>query len=309
MVLELDPAAGRLQLNVRREQPTLPSRTMTVRQLAAGDEARLEEFLRSHVDTSMFMRANLRRAGVVDRGELWQATYAALIRDDRVIAAAAHCWNGMVLVQAPEHTDEVVQACVRWSGRAVTGLSGPAEQVRRARAALNLVSAAAALDSDEWLYAIDLSALVVPAALADGTVACRAPRPSERGTLLDWRVAYDIELVGASDTPEARERSATFLDAQIADGNAWVAVHDGTLVSLAAFNAALPDVVQLGGIYTPPALRGRGFAKAAVAASLIAARDRGASRAVLFTGGTSAARTYEAVGFRRVGEYSLVLLR
>ena len=62
-------------------------------------------------------------------------------------------------------------------------------------------------------------------------------------------------------------------------------------------------------IYTPPALRGRGFAKAVVAASLLVARDRGSSRAVLFTNNPSAARAYEALGFRRIGDYSLVLLR
>jgi len=67
--------------------------------------------------------------------------------------------------------------------------------------------------------------------------------------------------------------------------------------------------VQLGGIYTPPALRGRGFARCAVAASLLAARERGASRAVLFTGNPNAVRTYEALGFARVGDYSIVLLR
>jgi predicted GNAT family acetyltransferase len=45
-----------------------------------------------------------------------------------------------------------------------------------------------------------------------------------------------------------------------------------------------------------------------VAASLVAARNRGASRAILFTNNPSAVRTYEAVGFRRVGDYALVLL-
>ena len=96
---------------------------------------------------------------------------------------------------------------------------------------------------------------------------------------------------------------------EVAEGNAWVAVVENTPVSLSAFNAALPDIVQLGGIYTPPALRGRGFAKVVVAASLLVARDRGSSRAVLFTKNPSAARTYEAIGFRRIGDYSLVLLR
>jgi predicted GNAT family acetyltransferase len=66
---------------------------------------------------------------------------------------------------------------------------------------------------------------------------------------------------------------------------------------------------QLGGIYTPPDLRGRGYAKAAVAGSLMAARDRGASRAVLFTNNPSAARSYEAVGFKRLGGYGLALFK
>jgi RimJ/RimL family protein N-acetyltransferase len=197
-----------------------------------------------------------------------------------------------------------------WNGgRPVTGLSGPLKQVRQARSELELDNAEVALDGAEWLYALDLSQLVVPETLSNGAVVCRPPRPEERDALCAWRLAYDIELLGATDSPSSRRRSEEFLDAQIAEGNAWVAVVENTPVSLSAFNAALPDIVQLGGIYTPPALRGRGFAKAAVAGSLLVARDRGSSRAVLFTNNPSAERAYEAIGFRRIGDYSLVLLR
>jgi len=70
----------------------------------------------------------------------------------------------------------------------------------------------------------------------------------------------------------------------------------------------LPDIVQLGGIYTPPEQRGRGYAKVSVAGSLLVAAQRGATRAVLFTKNPSAVRSYEAVGFRRIGDYGLVLL-
>jgi predicted GNAT family acetyltransferase len=79
-------------------------------------------------------------------------------------------------------------------------------------------------------------------------------------------------------------------------------------LSFSAFNASLPDIVQLGGIYTPPDRRGRGSAKVVVAASLLVARGRGAWRAVLFTNNPSV-RTYEALGLRCVGDYALVLLR
>ncbi|HZR22327.1 MAG TPA: GNAT family N-acetyltransferase [Vicinamibacterales bacterium] len=93
----------------------------------------------------------------------------------------------------------------------------------------------------------------------------------------------------------------------MAEGNAWVYVENGVPLSLSAFNATLPDIVQLGGIYTPPDVRGRHYAKISVAASLVAARERGATRAVLFTNSPSAERTYTALGFARIGDYALVL--
>jgi GNAT superfamily N-acetyltransferase len=282
---------------------------MDLRLLTPIDQPLLDGFLALHRDSSMFLRANARRAGLAYRGEPFQAIYAAAFHDDRIIGVAAHCWNGIVLVQAPEQTTELARACVESSGRSVTGLAGPLEQVHLARSALGLAATEVTLEGDEWLYALDLSELVVPAALSNGAIVCRAPRPEDRHLLCAWRLAYDIETLGAIDSDDHRRRSAEFLDAQIADGNAWVAVDAGALVSLSAFNATLPDIVQLGGIYTPPELRGRGYAKAVVAASLVAARGRGASRAVLFTSNPSAARTYEALGFRRIGDYSLVLLK
>ncbi|MEO8185467.1 MAG: GNAT family N-acetyltransferase [Deltaproteobacteria bacterium] len=81
------------------------------------------------------------------------------------------------------------------------------------------------------------------------------------------------------------------------------AVRGEQLLSLSTFNAALPDIVQLGGIYTPPALRGRGYVKHAIAAQLREARERGASRAVLFTKNPNAVRAYEALGFSRIGDF------
>jgi GNAT superfamily N-acetyltransferase len=215
----------------------------------------------------------------------------------------------MIVVQAPRRAGDLARACAAASARTVTGLAGPVSQVAVARAALELEEAPTKVDGAEWMYALDLADLVVPVALARGDLTCRAPLPEERDTLCEWRMAYDIELLGATDTPEARRFSAAFLDRQIAESTAWVLLDRGQLVSLAGFNATLPDIVQLGGIYTPPALRGRGYAKASVAGSLLAARERGAQRAVLFTSTASAARSYEGNGFRRTGDYHLVLFR
>jgi predicted GNAT family acetyltransferase len=174
---------------------------------------------------------------------------------------------------------------------------------------LGLADAPTTLSADESLYGLDLERLVVPRALESREVECRAPHVDEHERLREWRFAYDLEALGSPASDETRARSTMFLNTQLAEGNVWVAMHDGRMVSLSAFNAALPDIVQVGGIYTPPEFRSRGFARAAVAASLLAARDRGASRAVLFTNNPFAVRCYQALGFERVGDYGLVMLR
>jgi RimJ/RimL family protein N-acetyltransferase len=273
------------------------------------DQSQLLTFLLEHRDTSVFIRSNLARSGLQFQPRPLHAHYVGAFDGVRLAGVAAHCWNGMLLIQATERIGELVHACVAYSGRKVSGFCGPLDQVRQAQTALNLADAPAAMSADEWLYALDLVNIMVPEILRLGTVTARPPRPDERDLLCAWRLAYDIESLGSTDSAEARDRSSRALDQQIADGNAWVALENGRPVSLSAFNAALPDIVQLGGIYTPPELRGRGYAKAAVAASLLAARDRGVSRAVLFTSNPSAARSYEAVGFRRLGDFGLVLLR
>lgn len=278
-----------------------------LRLLTEGDQAAVEAFLTQHRDTSMFLRANLRRRGFTYRGQPHEALYAAVFDGPRVIAVAAHCWNGMLLVQAPVEIEPLAKYVVEASGRKVTGFSGLRDQVQQARDALGLADAPAQLDGDEDLYVLALEALRDPPATSE-PITCRPARAGERDELLRWRFAYEVELLGATDSESMRRGAAAFLDAQLSAGHAWVAVSGERLLSFSGFNAALPDIVQLGGIYTPPELRGRHYAKHAVAAQLTAARDRGVSRSVLFTDNPSAARCYQALGFRRSGGLSLVLL-
>jgi predicted GNAT family acetyltransferase len=60
-------------------------------------------------------------------------------------------------------------------------------------------------------------------------------------------------------------------------------------------------------VFTPQALRGRGYARAVVAGSLAQARSAGVARAVLFTPRPDAVAGYRAVGFEQIGRYGVVL--
>lgn len=64
---------------------------------------------------------------------------------------------------------------------------------------------------------------------------------------------------------------------------------------------------MIGGVYTPAHLRGRGYAKVALALHLQDAHVQGVKRAVLSAANSSAAKAYTAIGFREVGELMIVI--
>ena len=283
-----------------------------LRLLRPGDEAALDTFLARHADTSMFLRSNARSAGLTDRGQPMQATYVAVLDGERIRGVAAHCWNGMVLVQAPDAADApaVAREAVRRSRRTVTGFSGPWSQVVAAREALGLGAAPTTKDSRDELYVLDLTRLVVPPELASGTLRCRHPTESELELLADWRVRFAVEALGATDGPDLRQASTDDVRLQHDRGTDWLLLAGAAPVSYSVFNAMLPDIVQIGGVWTAPEFRGRGYARSVVAGSLLSARKQGIERAVLFADPTNEAarRAYLFLGFRIVGDYGLVLL-
>jgi len=275
-----------------------------IRILGPGDEATLEAFLAPRANTSMFLRANARQGGLDDRGQPRQATYAAAIGPSGVVAVAAHCWNGILLLQAPERVPEVARAALAASGRPLKGISGPVDQVRTARDALEVRKAA--VDDADLLYSLDLAGLRVPAALA--ALSLRRPRGDDLPRLIAWREQYLVETGLSAPGPTLHQDARSSIELQQAQGDHWLLEDRGVPVAYTAFNARLPDIVQVGGVWTPPPLRGRGYARCAVAGSLLEARAAGARRAILFTSNTSAARAYEALGLTRSGEYGLLIL-
>jgi RimJ/RimL family protein N-acetyltransferase len=281
-----------------------------VRILVPGDETHVGALLAGHADSSMFLRRNLLN-GVVDRDAPYHGTWAGAFEDGRMVAVAQHTRFGSVVVQAPVHLTAVVRAAVRASGRPVSGFIGPWTQARAARTAVGFDGVAMRVESHEGLYALSLEALVVPPALASGAVRCRPARPDDLELLVEWRVGFNVESNGQPQGPPLRASSREEIERGLAERATWVLEVGGEPVACQQFNAMLPDVVQVGGVWTPPALRGRGYARAVVAGALLAARGEGARRGVLFTGeeNIAAQRAYAALGFTRVGDWGLLFLR
>jgi predicted GNAT family acetyltransferase len=280
-----------------------------IRILQAGDEQRLDRFLERHADSSLFLRSNLRIAGLVDQGRTLQGTYAAALRGGEIVGVAGHFWSENLILQAPELETVLATAAIKASGRRLGGLIGPHAQVMAARRGLGLMGRATHIAEEEVLYALKLSQLTPPAALVDGRVACRNGRPEDRERLAEWRAGYSIETQGEAETAATRRRNLEMIDHYVARHEQWVLENEGEPVATSTFNARLDDTVQIGGVWTPPELRGRGYARAVVAGSLLAARAEGVGRAVLFTPerNHAAQRAYESLGFRPIGDYTVTI--
>ena len=120
---------------------------------------------------------------------------------------------------------------------------------------------------------------------------------------------FEIEGLGTAPGPKLEAIVVERVDGFMIRDDIWVLVDGDQPVCLCGFNATLPEIVQIGPVWTPPAHRNRGHARHLLAATLAAARDRGVARAILFTPSPAAAKAYEAVGFAKIGTYRIALLR
>jgi predicted GNAT family acetyltransferase len=91
--------------------------------------------------------------------------------------------------------------------------------------------------------------------------------------------------------------------ARIAEGDflLWFDA-EGVPVSVAGFTPIVAGTARIGPVYTPPELRGRGYAGAVTAAAGQTLRDRGAAEVLLFTdlANPTSNALYQRIGYRAV---------
>jgi predicted GNAT family acetyltransferase len=124
----------------------------------------------------------------------------------------------------------------------------------------------------------------------------RAATPEDAALLDEWHQHF----YEAIDGPGAR---ATSLDRHIASGRVGLWVDGGRPVSMAYASPANGGVTRISGVWTPPELRGHGYASGVVAALSCARQDAGES-CMLYTdlANPTSNAIYQAMGYRRVGD-------
>jgi predicted GNAT family acetyltransferase len=284
---------------------------MPIRTLKSGDERLAEQFLAQHAESSIFLRSNMRSAGLDYKGERYQGDYFGSLSDSGEInGILAHYWNDYIIMQAPDERtlDDLICAFRQAVARSVAGVIGPDDQAVRIISALGLSEDQFSHSAPEKLYALTLDKMVIPQKL-DPNWQMKPARAAGADTLYTWMRAYQIETLGVEDNQALDQRIQESVDRVMSESDFWVLMVDGHPVSMNAFNARLPDSVQIGSVYTPPEHRGQGYARSLLALVLQEAQRNGVQKAVLFTDTPAAARAYESIGFNRIGSYRIAILK
>jgi hypothetical protein len=123
----------------------------------------------------------------------------------------------------------------------------------------------------------------------------------DRALLLDWLGAFAVEAL--HDESPDEERLADMVAHRLGPSATGLAlwVDDGP-VSLAGFGSGTPNGVRIGPVYTPPELRGRGYASALVAELSAQQLAAGRSFCFLYTdlANPTSNKIYERIGYERV---------
>jgi predicted GNAT family acetyltransferase len=122
--------------------------------------------------------------------------------------------------------------------------------------------------------------------------------------ITDWRMAFVAEAVpfDASPRDEVRAYALQQLAAPPERTGTLLWEDAGRPVSMASYGSPTPNSLRIGPVYTPPELRGRGYASACTAAASQYILDSGKTFATLFTdlANPTTNHIYQAIGFAPV---------
>ena len=229
--------------------------------------------------------------------------YFAVVEDDGRIVGAAMRTPPHNLILSELDADEAVAVLAADAQEAFGSLPGVVGPKQRAAQFANVWRAATGatprLEIAQRVFAADH--------VDEPRPASGAMRDYERGDR-ELAIRWMDEFV-AEALPEAPpESSSDFVDRREEDPDGGLVIwDDGGPVSLAGFGGRTPNGIRVGPVYTPPDLRGRGYASALTAALTRRLLESGRRFCFLFTdlANPTSNSIYQRIGYRPVSDADL----
>lgn len=218
----------------------------------------------------------------------------------RPVAAALRTPPYNLVLARPTSDDALAALADALAGEELPGVTGAVPEVhdfaaRRVRAH----GVGSRTSMRQWIYSLKR---VEPPQQPPG--AARDATAADRDLVVSWWIAFAEEA--RHEGGPGAEQAEKVVDARIAQTTAGFRLweNDGEVVSLAGWGGQTPNGIRIGPVYTPPALRGRGYATALSAELSQRLLDEGHRFCFLYTDAANPTSNaiYERIGYRRVCE-------
>jgi predicted GNAT family acetyltransferase len=236
----------------------------------------------------------------VKSGAYAEPPYFAVVRDgDRVLAAALRTPPFRFVLSSIDDVAAlpllVEDALGIWPD--LPGVLGPKAGAKRFAELWQ-----ARTGSSVWLYTAErvfrLTAVRPPRPVAGRA---RLAEPGDKAIIVDWLIAFGAEALREQGDRVNAGIAADRSIARVGGRSTWL-WDDGRPVSLTGTAAVTPHGSRVGPVYTPPELRGRGYASALVAAASQQQLTDGRTYCFLFTdlANPTSNKIYQAIGYEPV---------
>ena len=215
-----------------------------------ADRGVIMAFLITRPTVAMFPIANLRDHGM-EGGHPKAMQFWTTQVEEKITDVLGISDSGVVLpvfsTNQPRDIRAALQSCD------ITGIIGQAAPVSEVKAALELPDGT--LNRVEPHFELALERLKIPDTTGRSIVPVTAVPREE---MIVWRRQYGIDTLDL-EPAESGIQAIDVVDRMIARNTHRVLLANGAPVAVTGFNAILPEVVMIGGVYTPQYLRGRGL--------------------------------------------------
>jgi len=235
------------------------------------------------------------QAGFYDESE---ALLAAVVEDGQLVATAVRTPPHAPIIYT-SHPDPAVTMSFlaqALSQQALPGVSGPVAMAGAfARAWQNETGRPAKIEMKQRIYKLHQVEY-----MPDVAGELRQAGQGDFELLTTWMMGFNEDAFGESDRSAAEEQASRHL----AEGNLFL-WEDGRPVSVAAKTRETPHGRTVSLVYTPPDLRGRGYATACVASLSQMLLAEGYQFCTLFTdlSNPTSNSIYQKIGYRPVTDF------
>jgi uncharacterized protein len=240
---------------------------------------------------------------LIQRPDLYEAFDLWVVSEGDDVTGVALRTHPFNLVLAQPSEDAALDALVDRLLQEGQALPGVVAAIPELEAFVGAWTSENALDATRVLrHGVYELREVLPLPAAPGKA--RPVTPADRDRVIPWIMDFAEEALPEHNEAE---RQIRFVESRLAatdDAGLWFWEDDGRPVSVSGYGGATPNGVRIGPVYTPPELRGRGYATTLVAEQSRWLLGTGRTLCFLFADldNPTSNALYRRIGYRMIAE-------